>query len=83
MVPQGFVIHRDPASHLGVKVSIHDRHPVSGQGSFEKCEEQHSSGVGHPHHCHVKVETPVEIPLGDKFSGLLFVSCKDVRTLAV
>ena len=70
MVSQGFIVHRNSASYLSVEVSIHDGRPVSGQGSFEECEEQHSSGVGHPHHCCVKVETPVEIPLGDKFSGV-------------
>ena len=83
MVSQGFIIHWDSASDLGVEVSIHDGRPVSGQGSFEKGEEQHSSGVWRPHHCHVEVETPVEVPLSDKFPGLLLVSCKDVRTLAV
>ena len=83
MVSQGFVIYRDPASYLSVKVSIHDGRPVSGQGSFEICEEQHSSGIGRSHHCHVEVEAPVKVPLSDKFSGLLFVPCKDVRALAV
>ena len=83
MVPQGLIIYWDSASDLGVEVSIHDQCPVSGQRSFEKGEEQHSLGVGRPHHCHVEVETPVEIPLGNKFSGLPLISCKDVRALAV
>ena len=49
MVPQGFISDWDSASDLGVKVPIHDGSPVSGQGSFEECEEQHSSGVGRPY----------------------------------
>ena len=83
MIPQGLVVYRDSASYLSVKVSVHDGRPVSGQRSFEICEEQHSSGIGHPPHHHVKVEAPVEVPLGDRFSGLPFVSCEDVRALAV
>ena len=83
MVPQGFVIYRDPALYLSVKVSIHDRRPVSGQGSFKICEEQHSSGVWRLHHHCIEVKAPVEVPLSDKFSGLPFVSCKDVMALAV
>ena len=83
MVPQGLVIYRDSASDLGVEMPIHDRCPVSGQGSFEKGKEQHSSGVGRPHHCCMEVETPVEIPLGNKLSGFPLIPCKDVRALAV
>ena len=83
MVPEGFIVYRDPTPYPGVEVTVHDGCPVSGQGSFEEGEEQHSSGIGRPHHCCVEVETPVEVPLGNKFSGLLLVPCKDVRALAI
>ena len=39
MVSQGFIGYWDSALDLGVEVSIHDGRPVSGQGSFEECEE--------------------------------------------
>ena len=83
MVSQGLVIYRNSASYLSVKVPVHDGCPVSSQRSFEICEEQHSSGIGRPYHHCVKVEASVEVPLSDEFSGLSFVSCKDVRALAV
>ena len=39
MVPESFVIYGDPAPYPGVEVTVHDGCPVSGQGSFEECEE--------------------------------------------
>ena len=83
MVSEGFINYRNSASDLGVEVSVHDGCPVSGQGPFKECEEQHSSGVGRPHHGRVEVETPVEIPLSDKLSCLSLVSCENVRALSV